>query len=230
MINAYDSSDGARWDQLGAEELQGRFERLHLVRQLSTSVFYFVDDPRLPLAQVLVDLRTAVGRLRATAAPHWLAIQAGPHRISTADLADLQRTSDSSRWQLVAAWSTAPPGQCRSPILEAGSDGDAVQDVELYPYLLLALRCNAADHKAPSRQSSGARIDPSPSGFVVSVCRHCHTVCLMSPGCSNNSCSDGAHVGSALGDYHEASSHGARRRPAPQSHPRPLPRTSSASW
>ena len=179
VLNAYHSSNGEVGDQLGVQELQDRFECLSSVRHHSASVFYFVDDPGVRLDRVLRDLRTAVVRLGATGAPHWLAIQAGPDRISTADLAELQHISDSRRWQLDAVWSTAPPGQCCIPMMEAGSD-DTVQGVELYPYLLLALRCSAADHKAPSRQSSGARNELSPSGSAVSLCRHCHTFCFVS--------------------------------------------------
>ena len=184
VLYAYDSSEREVGEQLGVRELPDRFVPLGSllaegVRHLSASVLYFVDDPRLLVARVLRDLRTVVGHLGATGAQHWLAIQAGPDRISTADLAELQHISDSKRWQLEAVWSTAPPGQCCTPMLEAGSDGTA-QGVELYPYLLLALHCSAVDHKAPSRQSSGARNELSLSGSAVGLCRHSHTICFVS--------------------------------------------------
>ena len=173
-IYAYDSRDGAEWSgvQLGAEVLgQLGFQPLHQVETSTKSVLYLVDDPQLTLKNGLKGLwKTVAGRLRATAAQHWLAIQAEPDRVDTADFARLQSVAVDNRWQLDAVWSTAPPEQCYESIMEAGSDEDAV---ELYPYLLLALRCSAADHKAPSRQSSGARNELSPSGPAVRLCRHC---------------------------------------------------------
>ena len=177
VINAYDSKKGAGWRNLGKEALQGSFQRLHKVTKLSTSVFLFVDDPWLQLEAALSLLRTGIERLQATAARHWLAIQTGPHRISTDDIADLLTAAHMSHWQLTAAWSTAPPGQCRAPMEEPGNADGAVQGVALYPYLLLELICTSAAPKAPISQSSGARHVPSTSGSVVSLCKHCHTVC-----------------------------------------------------
>ena len=195
VIKAYDSSDGSGWDQLGTDELQGRwrFQRLHSVKELSASVFYFVDNPRLPLVVALGKLRREVGRLKATAVPHWLAVQAGQHRVNTADLAELRCIADSTRWQLEAAWSTAPPGQCCTPIVEASSDDDAGLHVALHPYLLLALSCSSAVQKSPSRQSSGASNDLTTPGSGVSLsgqstfsALHLQHRCMLWLGCSTD--------------------------------------------
>ena len=227
VINAYDSRYGADRGHLEAAELQGSFQRLEEVTEPLTSIFYFVDDPRLVLDVALDELRREVARLRATAVRHWLAIQAGQHRVNTADLAELQQTAYRGGWQLNAVWSTALPGQCRTHMVEANSDDDTVQGVDLNPYLLLELRSSSADHKAPSRQSSGARNDLSVPGSVVSLCMHVHTMCLMfQTAVIAELCARWLGVMQAQG----ASSCGACRSPALQGHPGPPPWTTSASW